>query len=74
VTDGKSCVRLKITQPREETSMTMSSHLNELKKKHQTLSDAVEAAQRTLSSDDIEIAKLKKQKLQIKEEIARLSA
>ena len=54
--------------------MTMSSHLNELKKKHQTLSDAVEAAQRTLSSDDIEISKLKKQKLQIKEEIARLSA
>jgi len=54
--------------------MTMSSHLNELKKKHQTLSDAVEAAQRSLSSYDIEIAKLKKQKLQIKEEIARLSA
>jgi hypothetical protein len=54
--------------------MTMSSHLNELKKKHQTLSDEVEAAQRTLSSDDLEIAKLKKQKLQIKEEISRLSA
>jgi len=54
--------------------MTMSSHLNELKKKHQTLSDAVEAAQRALSADDLEIAKLKKQKLQIKEEIARLSA
>ncbi|QQA42552.1 YdcH family protein [Pelagovum pacificum] len=54
--------------------MSLSSHLVELKKKHQTLSDAVEAAQRSPSTDDLEVATLKKQKLQIKEQIQRLSA
>lgn len=54
--------------------MTMSSHLQELKKKHQNLSDAVEAALRSPSSDDLEISRLKKQKLQLKEEIGRLSS
>jgi len=54
--------------------MTLSSHLQELKKKHQNLSDAVEAAQRSPATDDLEVAKLKKQKLYIKEEISRLSA
>ncbi|MBI1417374.1 MAG: DUF465 domain-containing protein [Limimaricola sp.] len=53
--------------------MTLSSHLQELRKKHQSLSEAVEAAQRSLGADDLEIAKLKKQKLQLKEEISRLS-
>ncbi len=53
--------------------MAMSSHLQELHKKHQHLSDAVEEAQRSLSVDDLTIADLKKQKLKIKEEIARLS-
>jgi hypothetical protein len=54
-------------------TMSLSSHIAELKKKHQTLSDAVEAAHRSPSVDDFEIAKLKKQKLLIKEEITRLS-
>jgi hypothetical protein len=54
--------------------MTLSSHLQELRKKHQSLSDAVESALRSPGSDDLEIAKLKKQKLLLKEEISRLSA
>ena len=54
--------------------MSLSSHLQELKKKHQTLSDSVEALQRSPATDDLEIAKLKKQKLMLKEEINRLSA
>ncbi|NBT31273.1 MAG: DUF465 domain-containing protein [Rhodobacteraceae bacterium] len=54
--------------------MALSSHLEELRKKHQSLSDAVEAAQRAPASDDLEIARLKKQKLMLKEEITRLSA
>jgi len=54
--------------------MSLSSHLEELKKKHQHLSDAVENAQRSPGTDDIEIVQMKKQKLQIKEEITRLSA
>lgn len=54
--------------------MSLSSHLQELKKKHQTLSDSVDVLQRSPATDDLEIAKLKKKKLMIKEEISRLSA
>jgi len=53
--------------------MTKSSHVQELRRKHQTLSDKVEAAQKSPGTDDLEIATLKKQKLKIKEEISRLS-
>ncbi len=53
--------------------MSLTSHLQELKRKHQSLSQAVEAAERTPASDTLMIAKLKKQKLRLKEEIARLS-
>ena len=54
--------------------MSLSSHLQELKRKHQTLSDAVEVAQRSPGTNDLHIADLKKQKLRIKEEITRLSS
>ncbi len=53
--------------------MSLSSHLQELRKKHQTLSDAVEDAQRSPATDDIVITEMKKQKLKLKEEIERLS-
>ena len=54
--------------------MSLNGHLEELRRKHQTLSAAVEAAQRSPGIDDLEIARMKKQKLIIKEEITRLSA
>jgi len=54
--------------------MTMSSHLQELRKKHQSLSERVEAAQRSPSTDDLSITEMKKQKLRLKEEIERLSS
>jgi hypothetical protein len=53
--------------------MSIASHVNELKRKHEHLSTAVEAAQRRPATDDLEIAELKKQKLKLKEEIARLT-
>lgn len=53
--------------------MSMSSHLQELRRKHATLSEQVELAQRSPSSDDLQITELKKQKLRLKEEIQRLS-
>ena len=53
--------------------MTIASHLVELRKKHDTLSEMVEQAQRSPGADDLKIAEMKKQKLRIKEEIARLS-
>jgi hypothetical protein len=54
--------------------MSVLSHIEELKKKHQTLSEAVEAAQRSPATNDLDIARMKKQKLHIKEQITRLSA
>jgi len=53
--------------------MTIASHLTELRKKHESLSTMVERAQRSPGTDDLQIAAMKKQKLKIKEEIARLS-
>lgn len=53
--------------------MSMSSHLQELRKKHDHLSQEVEQAQRSPAFDDIQLSALKKQKLKIKEEIERLS-
>ena len=55
------------------TLMSLSSHLQELRRKHQILSEEVEAAQRSPSIDDLQIRKLKKEKLRLKEEIERLS-
>lgn len=53
--------------------MSVSSHLQELRKKHQTLSDRVEQEQRSPGVDALQVATLKKQKLQLKQEILRLS-
>ena len=57
----------------KEYAMSLSSHLQELKRKHQTLSEAVEDAQRSPGVDGLRIAELKKQKLRLKEEIERIS-
>ncbi len=54
--------------------MTMSSHLNELRRKHQTLSSMIEEEQRYPGSDDLNIKQLKVKKLHLKEQIERLSA
>ncbi|MBJ3761343.1 DUF465 domain-containing protein [Maribius pontilimi] len=53
--------------------MALSSHVQELKKKHQHLSDEVELAQRSPGTDHLKIADLKKRKLRLKEQIERLS-
>ena len=53
--------------------MSLSSHLTELRKKHQTLSDTIESEQKNPASDDLNIKQLKLKKLHIKEEIYRLS-
>ncbi|MFV0492309.1 MAG: YdcH family protein [Pseudorhodobacter sp.] len=53
--------------------MTVTSHLQELRRKHENLSNLVEEAQRSPAIDDLKIADMKKQKLRLKEEINRLS-
>jgi hypothetical protein len=57
-----------------ELGMSISSHVQELKKKHKSLSSAVEHAQQAPSSNTLRIMELKKQKLRLKEEITRLDA
>ena len=53
--------------------MNMVSHIQELRKKHETLSVEVEEAQRNPGADGLAIATLKKKKLRLKEEISRLA-
>lgn len=52
--------------------MSLSSHLVELRKKHANLAHKIEQEMRSPSSDDLRIAELKKEKLRLKDEIARL--
>ena len=54
--------------------MSLTSHLQELRKKHEQLSDKVEAAQRSPGVDDLQVTQLKKEKLRLKEEITRLAS
>jgi hypothetical protein len=53
--------------------MNLGSHLDELRKKHQNLSEIIEEEQRKPAADDLSIKQLKLKKLHIKEEIARLT-
>jgi hypothetical protein len=57
----------------KEHLMSITAHVEELKKKHRTLSEQVDMAQRSPAADTIEVAALKKRKLKLKEEINRLS-
>ncbi len=56
-----------------ENAMSIASHLQELRRKHETLSTSVTWEQRQPASDPLRIVELKKQKLRLKEEIDRLS-
>ncbi|PZO67078.1 MAG: DUF465 domain-containing protein [Paracoccus denitrificans] len=53
--------------------MSVESHVQELRKKHQHLSDQVERAQKSPSADVASVSAMKKEKLRLKEEIGRLS-
>jgi hypothetical protein len=52
--------------------MTIQAHLTELEKRHRKLEDELAEAMAHPSIDDLKIAELKRQKLQVKDEIARL--
>jgi hypothetical protein len=53
-----------------EPIMSLASHLAELQRKHGDLDQAISSP----STDDLEIARLKRRKLAIKDEIERLQA
>ena len=74
MTDGAKCVWLSVQLNSTEERMSLTSHVEELKRKHEALSLQVEEAQRAPGMDDLSVSELKKQKLRIKEEITRLSA
>lgn len=73
VTERQNYVELVTLDVTKEIEMTVQSHVAELRKKHQHLSDEVERAQRMPASDDLAIAAMKKEKLRLKQEIERLS-
>jgi hypothetical protein len=52
--------------------MSMQSHLTELERRHRALEDEITEALAHPSTDDLTIAELKRRKLQVKDEIARL--
>ena len=52
--------------------MSIQSHLAELERKHQALEQEIAEAMAHPSSDDLKIAELKRRKLQVKDELARL--
>ena len=58
---------------RGEIKMSIISHIQILKQKHEKLSSEVERAHKSLASDELYISQLKKEKLRLKEEIFRLS-
>ena len=53
--------------------MSIDAHLRTLKAKHDTLSREVEEAGRSPGMDQLAVRALKKRKLAVKEEIARLT-
>ena len=54
--------------------MAIQSHLAELERRHQALDQEISEALAHPSSDGLKIAELKRRKLLVKDEIARLSS
>ena len=52
--------------------MTIQSHLAELERRHRALEDELAEAMTHPSTDDFKIVELKRRKLQVKDEIARI--
>jgi hypothetical protein len=56
----------------QETDMSIEAHLAELKRRHRTLEAEIAEARAHPSIDDLQIVELKRRKLLLKDEIARL--
>ena len=54
--------------------MTILAHLSELERRHQALEDELADAINHPSSDDLKIVELKRRKLLVKDEMARLQS
>jgi hypothetical protein len=56
----------------QEVRMPFESHLAELQRRHEALKREIEDAQRQPGFDELEIVAMKRRKLRIKDEIAKL--
>ncbi|MGL4441424.1 MAG: YdcH family protein [Bosea sp. (in: a-proteobacteria)] len=54
--------------------MSLQTHLVELEKKHKALESALASALAHPSASDVELAEMKRKKLQLKDEIVKLRA
>jgi hypothetical protein len=54
--------------------MSLQTHLVELEKKHRALENQIASALAHPSASDVELAEMKRKKLQLKDEIAKLKA
>ena len=54
--------------------MSMDAHVTELRKKHQDLSALIEREERSPGSDDLEVRRMKREKLRLKEQIHKLGS
>lgn len=54
--------------------MSLQSHLVELEKRHQAIERELDTVRTHPSVGDVELAELKRKKLQLKDEISRLKA
>tara|TARA_R110002020_G_scaffold104547_22_gene244563 strand:- start:889 stop:1113 length:225 start_codon:yes stop_codon:yes gene_type:complete len=73
MTESLTCGQLSFGSNGMESPMSMESHLVELKKKHENLEHRLEAEERSPAADRLAISQMKKKKLQLKDEIQRLS-
>lgn len=52
--------------------MSLQSHIAELSRRHQAIEKELQVAQAQSSADDLHVVELKRRKLHLKDEIARL--
>ena len=53
--------------------MSVASHLDQLRDKHEALKEQIKDEERQPGTDNLAIGEMKRRKLQLKDEIARLS-
>ena len=53
--------------------MNLAGHITELRRKHESLARMIEEEQRRPAVNDLQLTRLKREKLKLKEEIVRLS-
>jgi len=54
--------------------MSVDAHIHQLHKKHQSLEDQLAGLRASPAANDIELLEIKREKLRLKDEIARLNA